>query len=260
MPLLNDELSVWEIGHRWAGYDPDSWRPGIPLPVRDNFRTLMDAILQGHLFCVTISLDKRGNDKETPHLYYIRDDLDAIYHCIQGLRYPRKLLKWARIERWAFQSWCEGYNISLPEFWFPPGWKLLYEWPELRAAAVGTQDQETPSNSELTTQPEQPPDTKEPETAPANPAVNAAPVSTESQEKYRVYERRCIACQEIAKNLWKADPSLTIAALIEHEAIKVLGGGQFNAPEVVRRWIAEVAPPEVKARRGRPRKNPTAPK
>ncbi len=35
MPLLNDDLSVWEIGFRWAGYDPDRWWWRIPLPVPD---------------------------------------------------------------------------------------------------------------------------------------------------------------------------------------------------------------------------------
>ena len=135
MALLNDDLSVWEIGFRWAGRDPTSWWPGIPLTVRDNFRMLMDAILSGHLDCITISPEKRGDDSEAPHLFYIRDDLDAIYECINGVRFKRKLLKWAQIERWAFMDWCEGRGIPLAEFWFPPGWKLDYQWREERTTA-----------------------------------------------------------------------------------------------------------------------------
>lgn len=43
--------------------------------------------------------------------------------------HQRKLLKWAQIEREALQEWCERQGVPLPEFWFPPGWKLKYEWP-----------------------------------------------------------------------------------------------------------------------------------
>ena len=54
MALLNNELSVWEIGFRWAGKDPDWPWIRIPLQLRDNFRTLIDAILNNHLERVTI--------------------------------------------------------------------------------------------------------------------------------------------------------------------------------------------------------------
>jgi hypothetical protein len=50
MPLLNDELSLWEIAHRWNNIDPDKihWF-GLPLDVKDSFRLMMDAILNANL-------------------------------------------------------------------------------------------------------------------------------------------------------------------------------------------------------------------
>lgn len=130
MPLLNDELSLWEIAFRWAGHDPDKLRVRIPLPVRDNFRTLMDAILNGHLFCTTLALEKWGPNSGSPPEFFIRHHIEETYACIFGERYDRKLLKWARIERWSMQQWCERRGIPLPEFWFPPGWKFEYERPD----------------------------------------------------------------------------------------------------------------------------------
>ena len=79
MPLLHDELSVWEIGFRWAGRDPDRVWLRFPLQVRDNFRMLMDAILNGHLDCATLSLRKwkpETDDKELQQ-FFIRYHLDA---------------------------------------------------------------------------------------------------------------------------------------------------------------------------------------
>ena len=263
MALLNDDLSVWEIGFRWAGLDPDSWRPGIPLAVRDNFRTLMDAILSGHLHCLTITLEKRGDDWEAPPLFHIRDDLDAVYECINGLRFKRKLLKWARVERWAFQAWCEGRDIPLPEFWFPPGWKLDYQWPEVGAAAPLPEAPPVAPTGEATDNPETGTPASKPRAADGGGATapdtaeGAKENDPETKQNYRASQRACIACQEIAKNVWKADPGMTIAGMVEHEAIQQLGGGRYYVSEVVRRWLAEVAPTEVKARRGRPRKNPT---
>jgi len=65
---------------------------------------LIDAILQARLYLwLTTSLVKRSNDSAAPRFSYIRDDLDPVYHCIQGHCHPRQFLKWAGIERWAVQ-------------------------------------------------------------------------------------------------------------------------------------------------------------
>lgn len=130
MSLLNDDLSVWEIGFRWAGYDPDQFRFHLPLLVRDNFRLLTDAILCDHLYCLTLSSEKYQGDDPFEAQLHIRYWLDDVYACIEGQGYSKKMLKWGRIERPAFQRWCERRNIPLPDFWFPQGWALEYQWEE----------------------------------------------------------------------------------------------------------------------------------
>ena len=56
MAILNDSLSVWTIAHRWGGYDPDTFRLFLPLSVKDNFRVLMGALLDGEMLCETLTL------------------------------------------------------------------------------------------------------------------------------------------------------------------------------------------------------------
>jgi hypothetical protein len=69
MSLVNAELSLWEIAFRWAGHDPDQFWFRLPLTVRDNFRTLMDAVLHGHLDSESLALDKYyGDDRKEASL------------------------------------------------------------------------------------------------------------------------------------------------------------------------------------------------
>ena len=236
MALLNSDLTVWEVGYRWAGIEPRAYPLSIPLAVRDNFRNLLGAILGGELVCVNLSLEKRQADDELSPEFFIRTHLDKINECINWGRVPRRLLKWAILDRFDFMTWCERRAIALPEFWFPPGWKLDYEWAEREARA-----------------------TESPEMGEGQPAaeVREGELPEGNEARLRENQRARIACQQIAKALWRKNPGLTIAALVEHEAVQEHGGGGYYAPEVVRRWISQIAPEEVKRRRGRPRKNPT---
>jgi len=234
MPILNTELSVWEIAFRWNGRDPDRWYWRIPLVARDSFRMMMDAILNQELECITLSPEKWSPDKNAPPEFFIRHYLDDVYACIAGRHYNRKLLRWAMIDRSAFQSWCERRTIPLPEFWFPPGWSE-YRWVD-----------EELEETEL----------RELGEKPASPSPEAE--EDQVQAGLRPSQRAKIATQQIAMSLWKKDPKLTIAGLVEHEAIQDLAGAKSYTPEVVRRWISAVATKEVKEKRGRPRKeNPT---
>jgi len=55
MLLVVDQLQLWTIGFKWAGLDPSRSWLRIPTPVRDNFSTLLEAILQQHLDCLTLA-------------------------------------------------------------------------------------------------------------------------------------------------------------------------------------------------------------
>lgn len=230
MPLLHDELSVWEIGFRWAGCNPDRVWLRFPLPVRDNFRMLMDAILNGHLDCSTLSLNrwKPGVDEAFTKPFFIRTHLDAVENCVWGRRYDRKLLKWAQIERWAMQQWCERRGVPLPEFWFPPGWKIEYEWPD---------DDPT-------------------EEAPVTSRDPAGNESTE-ERKQRVDKNHRIkmACQQIALAIWAKEPNLTIKEVAHRREVQELGGGSEREPETLYQWISAVDTRDPSKKRGAKRKN-----
>ena len=142
MPLIADELTVWDISFRWAGYDPTKIWFRLPLTVKDNSRLLMQAILHGEIICETMTLAKLPPDSKADFRFYIRTYIDDVYACIHGKRFNRKLLKWAVLDRMDFHEWCKRRSIPLPEFWFPSGWKLDFEMPEL-----GTYNYHTDTNA-----------------------------------------------------------------------------------------------------------------
>lgn len=129
MPLVVDQLQLWTIGFKWAGMDPSRLWGRIPGPVRDNFSTLLEAILLGQLECLTLAQEKYAGDDPEIAKCHIRYWTENVYAGMFGKSYNRELLKHAVIERWAFQEWCERRTIPLPEFWFPPEW-TDYRWPE----------------------------------------------------------------------------------------------------------------------------------
>ena len=227
MALLNEGLSLWEIAFRWAGEDPDRRRLRLPLPVRDNFRTLVDAIHQGHLEAFNLWMEKRAEGSDVPPEFYIRHHLDAIDECVNGNRYPRAFLRFVRIERWAFNAWCQLRNIPLPEFWFPTGWNIEYAWS----------DDEEPA-----------------------PKQAGAPESVEDQH-VRLDRRHRIqmACQQVALAIWAKEPTLTIKEAAWRKEVQELAGGSEYEPETVEGWISKVDPRAPSTKRGRKRKNNSPP-
>lgn len=224
MALLSDSLTVWEIAHRWAGFDPVAMRIRIPLQVRDWSRTLIDAILNAEIDSTTLQIRKwKPEDGADSQKYFIRHHIDEVYACIWGKKFSRPLLKQASIDRFELKLWCEAHSVPLPEFWFPPGWGLSYEW-QTRDAAL---DDEGDANV-------------------SGQAGTAARPSTLSR----------IACQQIAQSVWREEPSTTIADMVKHQVIQQYGGAAVYSATTVREWLSAVAPADVKNKRGRPRKKP----
>jgi hypothetical protein len=273
--LISEELSVWTLAFRWCGLDPERLWIRLPLQIKDNVRNLIDAILKGELVCETITLEKRDftPDEKEFSVYYWLDD---IYACINGHRYNRKLLRYAIIDRYDFKLWCERRGIPLPEFWFPPGWKMEYELPEgelhpgywyLRKDwtaedwASWKKDQEAAQAKGQPQAPEVTPDAAaaipaQSEANPADPLPSDSPSKQEEAiEKLRANQEARIACCQIAKAIWKDDPTRTIASVVKDELIQKYGGGSYYVDETVREWVRRVAPPGVREKRGRPRKN-----
>lgn len=258
MSLLLDNLSVWEIGHRWAGVDPAQVRLRLPLLVRDNFRTLIDAIYSAHLPCETLLTEKYdGSDPDEAKLY-IRTWLNDVYACIESNNFRRKFLEWARVDRLAFKRWCDLRTIPLPDFWFPPGWALDFQFDEeslVTAQVEATNEVHGLSVDVCTGAPIR----SEQSTPDGSDTDSEVDRSLASPKKLRENQRRTIAVQVVAANLWRKHPEMTIAAMVKHDAIQSLCGGEFQVPEVVQKWVRSVAPIDVKQRRGRPRSTKVAP-
>lgn len=63
-------------------------------------------------------------------------------------------------------------------------------------------------------------------------------------------------CQEAAKKLWAQYPNMTIAAMCRRHEIQQAGGKNYT-DKTLRSWLSPVAPPHVRAKRGRPKKDET---
>lgn len=257
MPLLNDDLPLWDIAFRWAGQDPAKWRARIPIDVRDNLRLMMDAILQGHLPCSTLSLEKWRPDSNAPPEYFIRHYIDDVYACIWGKKFNRKLLRWAIIDRWAMQQWCERQGIPLPEFWFPPGWKLHYEWqdPEADDDPEGAVPADTASGDEPAKDSEPPTSNAKPQQEPAPPPLlTGSDNEAEGRRKLDQRQRRKIACQEVALRVWLKQPNADVKAIANSAEVQGLAGGDESDFDVLLRWLGEIDPRDPSKRRGPKRK------
>lgn len=270
MPLLVDDLSVWDISFRLADQDPRKFRFRIPLEVEDHFRNLMLAILKGELACQTITLEKRDFESDEKEFSAYRW-LDDIYACIHGRYYNRKLLRWAKVGRFDLMLWCERMKVSLPEFWFPPGWNLEYELPEGHVHPGyyfhrrdwtsedwdEWQQEQDAMEAKKTNGSSQPPLNEsglDQPSAPPLPPASASPMEN-AVNKMRPNQEARIACQHIAKMIWQNEPDRTIASVVIDELIQKYGGGSLYVDETVREWVKVIAPQHVRNRRGAPRKN-----
>ncbi len=245
MPLVVDQLQLWTIAFKWAGLDANRLWLRIPTPVRDNFSTLLEAILSEHLECSTLASEKYTGDDPQIAPFYIRHWIDDIYDAVHGQSYNRKLMKHVVIERWAFRDWCERRSIPLPEFWFPPGW-TDYRWPEEDFEPI-------PTGPVAVANDPKPTDAPEPLSV-----ERASPSPTEveksSSKELRPVQLAKFVCKQIASVIWRDNPTKTIADMSKDDLILRYGGGQYYSEEVVRRWVKEVAPPDVSAKKGRPKK------
>lgn len=234
MALLNDQLTVWEIAHRWAGYDLDKIGIHIPLEVRDNFRCMIYAILHGYLECGTLLLERWGTnidpefDKAVPPEDHIQSHFADVMACINGEEFDEEFLRHAIVERDEMQEWCERMKISLPEFWFPRelDWRYNFWYGENGAYR---EKGGTPSE----------------------------PTNEENKPRNVAHHRIKMACQQIAISLWAKHPKLTNKEIAVTQEIQQLGGGSKYELETIQLWLSEIDPRSSSNKRGPKRKNNT---
>ncbi len=225
MPLLDDALTIWEIGFRWAEKNPDRPWAWIPAEVKDNFRLVLRAIADGDLYCGTLTTKVDPKWPQTS----IRHNAKVIDACIDGERYDRRFLKAHSILRWEFAGWCDKSAIPLPAFWFPPGW--LTDEPGYPASLRKPMESITLASLDKETR----------------------PVATDAKKKPRsndaIWEEARAAAKAIRAEAGLL-PSLEVAKRIH--ANKQLSASRFTV-EAIRKRIADLAPPEFRGKAGRPK-------
>lgn len=261
MALLHDELTLWEISFRWEARDPSAVWVVIPLDVRDHFRVLMQAILSGELDCLTLSLERWQPEAGGSPEGFIRHYIDQVYECIGGIRFNRKLLRWALIRRADLFEWCEHRGVLAPAFWFPPGVKD-FPWDAVNEQRTAHErlryllkkrreldDSGRPSLPEVETE------IAQLELQLAGEGNGEAEEGGKSVGQHlRPVQQARIACTQIAANLWKENPTMPIAQMARHEIVRRYGGASHYNEDTVTGWLRDVAPAEVRGKRGRPPK------
>lgn len=255
MALLTEQLSIWDISFRWSGYDSDCFYIIYPLTVKDNFRLIMEAVLRGELYCETLTLEKRPPESKADPKYYIRTYIDDVYECIWGQRFNKKLLKWATISRDDFHEWCQRRSIPLPEFWFPKGWKYDFEWPEYGTRAFWARhvEPQEPGGFSLHFDIPEKNDSKNIRylISQKDPEEKS---DIEPDSNLRPNQLTKLIVQRIALKIWE-DPdnkNINISQMARHEVILKYAGVEHYEPGTITKWVREVAPVNIKGKRGRP--------
>jgi hypothetical protein len=213
--------------------------------VKDYFKLLLVAVLNGELFCETLILAKRPIESKANPLYYLATHLNDIYDCLEGVRYNKKLMRHAFISRYDFQEWCKNLSIDLPEFWFPPGWNYSFEMPEDGTRALWAQHVEPEEGGDYAVRFDLP------EESPTN--ENQATNSDIEDKPLRANQKARLRAQQFALDIWKRYPERSIAVIVRSEEFLLLPDVSHYGESAHRKWISQVAPIGIKGKRGRPK-------
>ncbi len=227
-------FSIWEIAHRWHNLNPESSNPQkLPLPVQDTLRSLAGANHYDSLMIVNCNgVENKGAFHEpTQHRYKHEEVEEGLTDCCRNKIFNKPLLESVFIEQQPLGKWCLEKELPLPSFWFSTGWK-----PDKYHYGSWTSEsdiEENPSNGQPTT-----------------------PIEPETKLRSNQLDKS--VCQAIARTLWDIYPQMNIADMCKHEAIQRYGNGKlYKGEHTLRDWLSDVAPPEVKGKRGRPKKSKT---
>jgi len=216
-------LSVWEIACRVNELDPSAIDiKNVPLKLKDALKSITRAIHYDENMMV---LNNRGieNHHAINQKTGKRYDTEVIHElmsdCYEKDIFDKEFLESVYIEDENFAKWCLNKNIPLPLFWFPNGWEPY--------------EHENVINTEKS---------PESENIPVLPTLKGSQIDK-------------IVCQGIGRTLWDIYPNLTIADMCKHEAIQRYGNGKlYIGAHTLRDWLSEVAPENIKGKKGRPKK------
>lgn len=216
-------MSVWEVGHRWAGFDPDETDPeNPPKAVKEMLRELLEAV------STLLNLfDKSGReqlDKYVPIIGHIIPNkaLLRAAELLHARQFPKKELDDLYILKTEVEKWCRITGSPVPSFWFAPD-------------EVSFHEQHLGKGWE-----------------PHNLATDDTP---KPPAKQRQDQQDKALVQAAALRIWNDDKSIRIAAMIKRKEIAIDANGKQYVSKTLHRWLKEVAPASAH-KPGRPSKKP----
>lgn len=283
-----DHLSVWEVAHRWHGFDPNTTDPkALPLAVQDTLRTITRLQFNHELTVCNkrgiVLKDERSlvdfenflvpeftksNQSEHDEVCEttgetIRVVVNELYEdpesglsdeqrwdryeefsgnwvkrhnalvkdfpkCFNDRIYEKATLENVHIDKKSVKELSESRQIPLPDFWFTESEAKQHL---LKLAGDETKE-EAPQFSGRVKQEQ----------------INEFWQKLSDKQKHR------LLCREIAKELWRADPTRTIANICRDDGIQTYGGGRYyTGADTLREWIKDLDPrPDESKKGGRP--------
>lgn len=255
-------LSLWEVAHRWTGYDPNESAPGkLPPAVKDALFSMMRAQANSALRVVApngkILKDRDYVDAENfrvddenewdgseEHRYELylelidritqrRDKLIADHGAILQNEKPitRAYFESIHVNQTDLARWAMKESLPFPEFWFSVDERKEFEQP--------SQPDHDQDLALLITKPNR---------------LTEIDIDNFWQ-RLADKQRHRVLCRAVAEELWRKDKTLTIADIVKNPVIQgYCGGAYYTDPKTLRNWVSDLDPRLPEEKRGRPTK------
>lgn len=251
-------LSVWEIAHRWHGYDPNTTDPhALPLEVQDRLRLLTRLMYEHDLnscnekgvenWVLGDMLGREALLKTNEHKTLSDEELEEQYRayaeqyewrasfhtnlvkdfdqCFRYRVYDKATLDRVFIFQPTLFEVCREHGIKPPTFW-------QCEDGTGENIAIRTEQAEEPAQA-------------------IKAESNLRP-DPETKIRRGVLAKELV--QAVARTLWDEHPGMTTADMIRHKAIQKYASAAQYTEKYIRNWIKEVDPRPPTEKRGRPKK------
>ena len=281
---VTDHLSIWEVAHRWHGYDPNLTDPeALPLVVQDSLRNITKLQFRHELFVCSPNGVVRKSLKTLPSFeeFIIPEfsqaevatsdlpegESEKTLHLTES---TNELVEEERQERYDefSESWTRRHDEAVK--YFPLCFdERMFRRADLENVHVLRSD--VIRLCELGGEPlpsfwfsgtEQADHQQYLETGDSSYSIfnHAARMKREDIDGFwsrlEAKQKNRLLCREIAAFLWAESPERNIADIIRDPAIQNIGNGKYyGGDKTVREWIKDLDPrPPAMKKGGRPAK------
>lgn len=113
-----DYLSIWEIGHRWAGFDPDATDPNdLPEQVRYLIHKLIEGYLSDDLKLRRASGYRIPRENQLFFIWNLNFWLNQLWRCLTKNVFDKNRLSGCFVRRSELLKMCVKEDVDPPAFW-----------------------------------------------------------------------------------------------------------------------------------------------